>query len=174
MHFLICIVCDDVINLAVCEFLQNIKILISENELQFLPLLKKIHWLHLKGCIMGKTSFLAELTFNWNAVLFSSFNGLSPLLSHKREILSDHSVNRHNATQLAADKLHLSDQLLKTKGVFITQSNIYNGSIFAKKSSIVMFCCVLSRPLKPFFHVERLAQLQLIPRFTSYFSILVN
>ena len=135
---------------------------------------KKIHWLHLKGCIMGKTSFLAELTFNWNAVLFSSFNGLSPLLSHKREILSDHSVNRHNATQLAADKLHLSDQLLKTKGVFITQSNIYNGSIFAKKSSIVMFCCVLSGPLKPFFHVERLAQLQLIPRFTRYFSILVN
>ena len=37
-----------------------------------------------------------------------------------------------------------------------------------------MFGCVLSRPLKPFFHVERLTQLQLIPRFTRYFSIFVN
>lgn len=95
---------------------------------------KKNHWLHLKGCIMEKTIFLAELTFNWNAVPFSGFNGLSPLLSDKREILSDHSVNRQNATQLAANKLHLGDQMSKTRGVFIIQSNIYDRSIFAKKA----------------------------------------
>ena len=95
---------------------------------------KKIIDCTLKAVLWKKTIFLAKLTFNWNAVSFSSFNGLSPLLSDKKEILSDHSVNRHNATQLATDKLHLSDQLLKTRSVFIIQSNIYDRSIFAKKA----------------------------------------
>ena len=65
MYFLTCSnVHDDVTSLEVCRFMEAQKFTYLENERQFLPPVKKVHELHLKGYIMVNNSFLVKVTFN--------------------------------------------------------------------------------------------------------------